>query len=106
PLILVGLEHSGYAAPMNTNAALWRTGRVLGTLLSAAAFFFAPFLAYVPIRATEAAKDAKAAADSPSQAGARKPAVRIVVLKGAYADNPSAPEAELMSLLLGGLEKP
>src|SRR5438477_2114370 len=94
---------------MNANAAVWRSGRVLGTLLSATVFFHALFLAYVPIRAAEAAeaaKDAKAAADSPTQAGARKPAVRIVVLKGAYADNPSAPEAELMSLLLVGLEKP
>ena len=51
-------------------------------------------------------KDAKPGADAPSQAGARKPAVRIVVLNGTYVDYPSTSDVDPMSLLLGGLEKP
>ena len=56
--------------------------------------------------AAEAEKDAKAGADAQTRAEAKKPAVRIIVLKGTYADFPSASDMDPMSLLLGGLEKP
>ncbi|HXT39765.1 MAG TPA: signal peptide peptidase SppA [Candidatus Angelobacter sp.] len=49
---------------------------------------------------------AVAAADAQDKTDEKKPAVRILVLKGAYADYPSAQDMDPMSLFLGGLEKP
>jgi len=57
-------------------------------------------LAGLALPARAADKDAKAAAD------ARKPAVRILVLKGSYEDQPSSVELDPMSLFLGGFERP
>ena len=45
-------------------------------------------------------------ADENAPAPARKPAVKVFVLKGTYADNPSGPEFDPMSMLTGGMEKP
>lgn len=45
------------------------------------------------------------AADDPAKAQPEKPAVRIVVLQGAYQDHPAAPGLDPWSLLTGGFEK-
>src|SRR5438876_4471940 len=60
--------------------------------------FLALFLDSFPAPAADADKDAKS--------GAKKPAVRIIVLNGTYLDYPSTSDLDPMSLLLGGLEKP
>src|SRR6059036_1022308 len=60
--------------------------------------FLALFLDSFPAPAADADKDAKS--------GAKKPAVRILVLNGTYVDYPSASDVDPMSLLLGGLDKP
>src|SRR5204862_4793444 len=64
------------------------------------------FLHSFPALAADADKDAKAGADAQGRAGAKKPAVRIIVLNGTYVDYPSTSDVDPMSLLLGGLEKP
>jgi protease-4 len=47
-----------------------------------------------------------AGADAQNRTDEKKSAVRVLVLKGAYADYPSAQDMDPMSLFLGGLEKP
>src|SRR6266576_5659217 len=85
--------------------ATFRIGRLLHLPLFVL-LLIALFLESFPALAADADKDAKAGANAPSQAGARKPAVRIIVLSGTYVDYPSTSDVDPMSLLLGGLEKP
>ena len=71
-----------------------------------AAELLALLIGTASLPAAEAEKEAKAGADAQTRAEAKKPAVRIIVLKGTYADFPSASDMDPMSFLLGGLEKP
>jgi protease-4 len=89
---------------MKTMKAAFQAGHCLNTLLLSALLML--FLKSFPALGAVADKDAKPGADAPSQAGPRKPAVRIVVLNGTYVDYPSTSDVDPMSLLLGGLEKP
>src|SRR6266516_534362 len=86
--------------------AVFRVGRVLRPPLLVTLAFLPLCLEVFPAVAADADKDAKAGADAQSRAGAKKPAVRIIVLNGTYVDYPSASDMDPMSLLLGGLEKP
>jgi protease-4 len=56
--------------------------------------------------AAVAADADKAVADAPNRIGAKKPAVRIIVLNGTYVDFPTTSDVDPVSLLLGGLERP
>src|SRR5438132_10890442 len=91
---------------MKANKATFRIGRLLRSPLFVTLLFLALLLDSFPALAADADKDAKAGADAQSRAGAKKPAVRIIVLNGTYVDYPSASDVDPMSLLLGGLEKP
>jgi protease IV len=86
--------------------ASFRIGRLLRPPLFFTPLFLALFLESFPALAADADKDAKAGANAQIQAGAKKPAVRILVLNGTYVDYPSTSDMDPMSLLLGGLEKP
>ena len=57
------------------------------------------------LMAAEASPGAKTDANTQTKPGTKIPAVRLLVLKGTYADYPSAPETDPLSLLLGGLQK-
>src|SRR5436190_10202981 len=89
---------------MKTMKAAFQAGRYLNYPLLFALLML--FFKSPQALGAVADKDAKPGADAPSQAGARKPAVRIVVLNGTYVDYPSTSDVDPMSLLLGGLEKP
>jgi len=86
--------------------AVFRVGRVLRRPLWVTLLSLPLFLESFPALAADADKDAKAGVDAQSRAGAKKPAVRIIVLNGTYVDYPSTSDMDPMSLLLGGLEKP
>src|SRR6266516_2494426 len=86
--------------------AVFRVGRVLRPPLLVTMLSLPLFLESFTALAADADKDAKAGADALSRAGAKKPAVRIIVLKGTYVDHPSTSDMDPMSLLLGGLDKP
>src|SRR6266566_1651106 len=86
--------------------AVFRVWRVLRPPLFVTLLFLALFLESFPALAADADKEAKAGANAPGQPGAKKPAVRIIVLNGTYVDYPSTSDVDPMSLLLGGLEKP
>src|SRR2546425_3592228 len=86
--------------------AVFRVGRVLRPALLVTLLSLPLFLESFTALAADADKDAKAGANAQSRAGAKKPAVRIIVLNGTYVDYPSASDVDPMSLLLGGLEKP
>src|SRR6266496_2828883 len=91
---------------MKFNAAPSRTAGVVHPVLVPIILLLV-VLARVPtLEAAEAGPGAKSVATTRTKTQAKTPAVRIVVLKGTYADQPSAPDADPMSLLLGGLEKP
>jgi protease-4 len=83
---------------MKTIKAAFQVGRPLRPPLFVSLLFLALFLEPFPAPAADADKNA--------QAGAKKPAVRILVLNGTYLDYPSTSDMDPMSLLLGGLEKP
>src|SRR5436190_9448047 len=85
--------------------ATFRIGRLLFPPMFVL-LLIALFLESFPALAADADKDAKAGADAQGRAGAKKPAVRIIVLNGTYVDYPSTSDVDPMSLLLGGLEKP
>ena len=91
---------------MKTIYPAFRIERLLPPPLFVTLLFLALFLESFPALAADADKDAKAGGNAPGQAGAKKPAVRIIVLNGTYADYPSTSDLDPMSLLLGGLEKP
>ena len=86
--------------------AVFRIGRVLRPPLLVTMLSLPLFLESFTALAADADKDAKAGADAQSRAGAKKPAVRIIVLNGTYVDYPSISDMDPMSLLLGGLDKP
>src|ERR1044072_7653163 len=90
---------------MKTIPAAFPTGRLLPPPLLVPLLFLALALVSVPAQAADADKDAKAGANAPGQAGAKKPAVRILVLNGTYVDYPTTSDVDPMSLLLGGMEK-
>ncbi|PYK98891.1 MAG: signal peptide peptidase SppA [Verrucomicrobia bacterium] len=90
---------------MKTNVLLWRNGWLDRGLASAALFLIAFLHENVALPAADADPGAKAG-EAQTHSEARKPAVRVLILKGTYADYPSAPEMDPMSLLLGGLERP
>jgi protease-4 len=81
---------------MKTNAALTRVCLHLRALSPAALLLGAWWCGSL----------AFAAADAQNKTDEKKPAVRILVLKGAYADYPAAQDMDPMSLFLGGMEKP
>ena len=83
--------------------AVFRVGRVLRRPLWVTLLSLPLFLESFPALAADADKDAKAGVDAQSRAGAKKPAVRIIVLNGTYVDYPSTSDMDPMSLLLGGL---
>ena len=56
--------------------------------------------------AAEAGRDAKPGGDAQLNAGAKKSAVRVLVLKGAYVDYPTSSDVDPVSLMMGGMEKP
>ena len=87
---------------MKLNERLSRIGHVPVPTLSVVLLLGALWAGTLPIAAAQAAK---ADTDAPAKSDAKKPAVRVIVLKGAYADYPSAPDLDPMSLLLGGMEK-
>src|SRR6059036_299528 len=91
---------------MKTLNAAFQIWRRLRPPLLVALVFLALFLESFSAPAADADKDGKGGANAPSQAGAKKPAVRIIILNGTYLDYPSAADVDPMSLLLGGLEKP
>src|SRR3989441_10199738 len=91
---------------MKTIKAAIRIGRLLCPPLFPTLLFMALLLESLPALAADADKDAKPGANAPSQTGAKKPAVRIIVLNGTYVDYPSTTDVDPMSLLLGGREKP
>ncbi len=91
---------------MKMNAAVARAGRRLRALLPAALFLLVSPPGSAALPAAEAGGAAKAAANAPAGTEPKKPAVRIVVLKGTYVDGPSTSDFDPMSLFLGGLEKP
>src|SRR5437773_3798762 len=86
--------------------AVFRVGRVLRRPLWVTLLSLPLFLESFAALAADADKAAKAGIDAQGRAGAKKPAVRIIVLKVAYVDHPSTSDMDPMSLLLGGLEKP
>src|SRR5213594_2330095 len=91
---------------MKVIKAVFRIARVVRPPLSVTLLSLSLLLEFFPALAADADKDAKAGADAQSRAGAKKPAVRIIVLNGTYVDYPSTSDVDPMSLLLGGLEKP
>src|SRR5436190_15408725 len=90
---------------MKTIKAAFRIGRVLRPSLFVA-LLLALVLESFPAVAADLDKESKAGANAQTQAGAKKPAVRILVLNGTYVDYPSTSDLDPMSMLLGGLEKP
>ena len=91
---------------MNMKAAASRANRFLVALVQLTGLLAAVRVQSPAVLAADAGKGAKPQATAQSKTEAKKPAVRIVVLKGAYADYPSTRDTDPMSLLLGGLEKP
>jgi protease-4 len=89
---------------MKTIKAAFRIGRVLRPPLFIA-LFLALILESFQTVAADLDKESKAGANAQTQAGAKKPAVRILVLDGTYVDYPSTSDVDPMSMLLGGLEK-
>jgi protease IV len=83
---------------MNTINAPSRAGR--GWVIFLALFASSLAGQRFPALAADAVKEAQAAADT------KKPAVRVIVLKGTYVDYPSSADIDPMSLFFGGMEKP
>src|SRR5690242_17691886 len=94
--ILVERHGSGYRWSMKTNAAVSPVRLRLRALS----------LATLLLGAWWRGSPAVAAADAQDKTDGKKSAVRVLVLKGAYADHPSAQDMDPMSLFLGGLERP
>ncbi len=80
---------------MKTIQIAFRIGR-LGTVAPFVTLLFAPLLF----------ESSRALAADADKAGAKRPAVRILVLNGTYLDYPSTTDVDPMALLLGGMEKP
>ena len=91
---------------MRIMKAVFRIARVVRPPLLVTLLSLPLLLESFPALAADADKDAKTGADAQSRTGAKKPAVRIIVLNGTYMDDPSTSDVDPMSLLLGGLEKP
>ena len=92
---------------MKTDPTVGRIRRVPGPSVSIALLLlFHWSLETIAIQAADEGKGAKTDADARTKVEAKKPAVRVIVLKGPYADYPSAPDMDPVSMLLGGLEKP
>jgi protease-4 len=105
---LVGRRESSYFERMKTNAAASPAHQPQRARWPATLFPIVLLLAGLPLFAVAADKDAKAPADAQAKPedSAKKPAVRVLVLKGSYVDYPASPDIDPMSLFLGGLEKP
>src|SRR6266536_2524317 len=91
---------------MKTIKAAFQHGRLFPSPLVFTLLFLALFLESFTTLAADADKEAKTGGNAAGQLGAKKPAVRIIVLNGTYVDYPSTSDVDPMSLLLGGLEKP
>src|SRR6266498_1870814 len=91
---------------MKTINAAWVRCRALCPPVSVALLFFPLLLENLPARAADANQAAKAEADPQTKTDAKKSAVRIIVLKGNYADYPSTSDIDPISLFFGGLERP
>lgn len=105
-LILVGRPQSRYLGPMKTIHAARGDRRGGCVPLSLALLFLPLLLDNLPGLAADVGLAARAAADAQTKAEAKKPTVRIIVLKGNYADYPSTSDLDPISLFFGGLEKP
>jgi len=89
---------------MKTNSTAISRGRRPGIHLWLACLGVALLTLAAPVRPAEPA--AKPAENSRPDSTGRRPAVRVIVLKGTYADYAASSDINPMSLFLGELEKP
>ena len=89
---------------MKTTAAVSRFRRRLRLASAATVLQTALWFGYSSLPVAAASKDARP--DGQAKAESKRPVVRIIILKGTYADYPSTSDLDPMSLFLGGLEKP
>jgi protease-4 len=91
---------------MKTVKAAFRVGRLLRSQLFVTLLISPLLFESFAAAAADADKAAKAVADATNRSGAKKPAVRIIVLNGAYVDFPTTSDVDPVSLLLGGQGRP
>ena len=89
---------------MKTTAAVSRFRRRLRLVSAATVLHTALWFGYSSLPVAAAGKDARP--DGQAKTESKRPGVRILILKGTYADYPSTSDLDPMSLFLGGLEKP